>query len=1151
MKFIRRLGMLMAHAVAGVGRRTLQLLTLVLLCFWALGTRGVPLTVDLLQKLMDGQLTVASAEGGLVGPIELHGIVFDDDSVHVEIDHLRLEWSPRALWHRVFKVDALTVGRVLVQQKDHPATPPTPLNTRLPRDLVIRRAQVARFELRPVSGAPLVLDALSTTASWRQDVIVVESLQLTHAQTGVVQAAAQATLAPKAITVQSLQVDGPANLHAEGVVGLLGEASNLRVTVKDAHWPLQGIPQVRVPQLDAAALGVLTGAPLDLALTLKGALRTAVDNQNLGFDVDAALKLKTTGVRVERLLIRSTNGAGSLSARGEAEWSPALKVDATAEVEKLDPGILLPDWKGQLNGQLQARTEVVDAVPEVRFAAALKNSTLRGYPLQLDARGSAALQGDVHRLQLDALRLSSGGTTLTAAGAVLPVLDAKLAIDAADLQTLLPSLAGALQLTATAQGAPATPRIQAKGTARGLRAGDHRISSAQLELDYAPATDSRARLVATGLQLGSTRLASASLLAEGRTERHTVTLQASLSSPKTEATLTLAGAADLAAHSWSGALQQSSFTPPFGPAWTQDAPGALSLAAAQQQLQQTCWRAGAARLCLDATLAAPLVRVAYRLEKLDAAAFAALLPQGWQLQTTLDGAGEVALDGNAPQKLDLDLKIGEGRIVIPGAPALKLMASTLAVRQVGSNWQGNARLAVDRGTLTLDAALPMEGAALLERPLSGRLQLNVPDLSWVTPLLPPQSVQNLQGALDGDFAVGGLAGTPTLIGALNLTNGSVRVPAAGIVLKDIRAEVRGGNTGTLAISASATSGGTVRVDGTADFAGGTPLVQLRIRGDDVQVADIADARIWVSPDLAYAQDAEGMKLTGTVKVPQADITPRKLAANAIGASSDQVLVGIDAPAVKSLPLTTEVTIQLGEKVTFEGFGLKSKIVGSVTAIDRPGLGGTRGRGEIRLIDAAYKAYGQEIEVETGRILFNGGPIGEPTVDLVARRSPREDVTVSLHVRGTLDQPTFDLSSSPAMPREQQLGWLIFGRPIDSGSGGEFSGAAAALSLGIAGGDALASRIGKVIGLDQVSLAADTTSSAWQSSNSALPGVAGTDQTRFTVGKYLSPKLFVSYGVGLFDNGNVLRLLYDLGKGFKLRTEAGLETGGDLLYSIER
>ena len=1152
MKLVRRAGLLLAWCVAGAGRVVFGVLILLALIVWGLGTRGVPLTVDVAQKFMGGQLQVARAEGGLFGPVVLEGIVFDSPGSRTEIDRVRLVWTPSALWHRTLQVDTLDVGNVIVQQKDHQSDePPKPLEPKLPRDLVVRAATVAHFELRPVEGAPLVLDELSATASWLKDTVTVDALQLSHAEAGTVKAIARIQLAPKTITVQALQVSGPATLTAEGVVGLLGEASNLTATLRDGRWPLQGAPQVRVPALDASVRGVLSGAPLDVALTLKGALRTAVIEKDLGFDIDGAVQLKATGARIERLQVNSTNGAGSLTAQGDAEWQPALKVNATAEVKKLDPGVLLPEWKGQLNGRLEAETiDDTDDVPEVRFSAALKNSTLRGYPLLLDARGTAALQGETRQLKLDAFALSSGSTMLKASGAVLPTLDATLSIDAADLKTLLPSLGGALQLTASAQGEPSAPAVQAKGSARGLRYVENSIASAQLDVDYAPTADSRARLSATGIQVGSTSLNSASVVAEGRTERHTVTLQARIAEPKSEAVLTLAGAADLEKQSWAGTLQQSTFTPPYGPVWQQEAAGALTLAAAQQTLAPTCWRAGIARLCLDATLAAPLTRVAYRIEQLDTAAFAALLPKDWVLQTVINGAGEVALDGTNPQTLNLDLKLGEGRIVIPGAPALQLLPSTLVVQQAEGSWLGKANVALDRGTLAVEATLPTTGGTLLERPLTGRVRVAVPDLSWATPLIP--QVQNLRGALDGNFEIAGSAGAPRLEGALNLTGGSVTVNAAGITIKDITAEVRGGNSGPLRLTASATSGGTLRLDGTADFASGTPVVQLKIVGSDVQVADIADARVWVSPDLVYAQDAEGMKLSGTLTVPKADITPRKLAANAIGASSDQVLVGADAPPVaKSLPLSAEVTVVLGDKVTFEGFGLKSKVEGRVTAIDRPGSGGTRGSGELRLVNAAYKAYGQEIQVETGRILFNGGPIAEPTVDLVARRSPREDVSVALHVRGTLDQPTFELSSSPAMPREQQLGWLIFGRPIDSGEGGEFSGAAAALSLGIAGGDALASRIGKVIGLDQVSLGADATSSTWQSSNSSLPGAPGTDQTRFTVGKYLSPKLFVSYGVGLFDNGNVLRLLYDLGRGFKLRTEAGLETGGDVLYSVER
>ena len=54
-----------------------------------------------------------------------------------------------------------------------------------------------------------------------------------------------------------------------------------------------------------------------------------------------------------------------------------------------------------------------------------------------------------------------------------------------------------------------------------------------------------------------------------------------------------------------------------------------------------------------------------------------------------------------------------------------------------------------------------------------------------------------------------------------------------------------------------------------------------------------------------------------------------------------------------------------------------------------------------------------------------------------------------------------------------------------------------------------------------------------------------------MGRYLTPDLYISYGVGLFQPGHVFRLLYDLGRGFQLQTETGVATGADLLYTLER
>ena len=1146
MTVLRRIGWLLTWCVASAGHLAFVLLAISLIVFWGLATRGVPLTVDIAQRLLQGQLTVEQAAGGWLGPITLDGVVLDTPSVRAEIDHVRLSWSPLALLQGRLLIDELEVSQVRVQQKPHPESPPEPLQTRLPIDLIVARAQLAGLEWQALDGAPVVLTQLSTRASWLGDQIKIDSLQVSHAETGAVQLAAQLRLAPRQIAIESLQLEGPATLTAQGQLGLLGQPSQLSAHLEQGRWPLQGAAQFRVPQLDATLHGVLSGAPLNLALTLKGALRTALDEQTLGFDLDGALALTEHGARIERLQVVSTDGAGRLSAEGEVTWQPALTIEATAEVRKLDPGILLPDWKGQLNGQLEASTQIVNKVPKVRFVATLGNSQLRGYPLRLKAQGTAILQDDTQQLRLDTLNLVSGNTTLKAEGDLLPQMDARASLNATDLNSLLPSLGGAIHLDASLQGAPDHPAIRAKGNARKLRYQDTQLADVQFDLDYLPGRDSHLKLLANGLVAGEMRMASASIEADGLPDRHTIKADVRLAEPQSSASLSLAGAVDLTQPRWQGELLQSSFVPPYGPAWQQEAAGALTLSATGQQLQPTCWHADSARLCLDATLASPSVRLAYRIEQLDTRAFAAVLPEGWAVQTVINGQGELALEGAQPQQLDVALQLSAGRIQLPGAPALQLQPSSLTVQQVGEQWQGKARLVVDHGLLSLAAAMPVKGGPALERPVSGTAEVDVPDLSWLNPALP--DVQELKGSLAGQFSLAGQLGAPRLEGSLVLRDGSAYIKAAGVTVSQITATVQGGNTGPLQIKGSARSGGILSLDGQADFANGTPVVRLEIKGSEVQVADIADARVWVSPDLRYSQTAEGMKLTGSVQVPKAEITPRRLAANAVGASADQVLVGAEAPETKPLSLTAEVDVVLGKAVTFEGFGLKSKITGHVLAIDRPGGGGTRGRGELELVNAVYKAYGQEINVETGHILFNGGPIAEPTIDLVARRNPREGVSVSLHVRGTLDQPTFDLSSSPAMPREQQLGWLLFGQPIDSGSG-EFSGAAAALSLGIAGGDALASRIGKIIGLDQVSLAADPSSTAWQSSNTQ-PGVAGTDQTRFTVGKYLSPKLFVSYGVGLFDNGNVLRLLYDLGRGFKLRTETGLETGGDLLYSVE-
>jgi translocation and assembly module TamB len=54
-----------------------------------------------------------------------------------------------------------------------------------------------------------------------------------------------------------------------------------------------------------------------------------------------------------------------------------------------------------------------------------------------------------------------------------------------------------------------------------------------------------------------------------------------------------------------------------------------------------------------------------------------------------------------------------------------------------------------------------------------------------------------------------------------------------------------------------------------------------------------------------------------------------------------------------------------------------------------------------------------------------------------------------------------------------------------------------------------------------------------------------------LGKALSPKLFVSYGISIAEAINTVKLRYSLNPRWSLKAEAGLEQSADVEYRIER
>ena len=172
------------------------------------------------------------------------------------------------------------------------------------------------------------------------------------------------------------------------------------------------------------------------------------------------------------------------------------------------------------------------------------------------------------------------------------------------------------------------------------------------------------------------------------------------------------------------------------------------------------------------------------------------------------------------------------------------------------------------------------------------------------------------------------------------------------------------------------------------------------------------------------------------------------------------------------------------------------------------------------VDGRYTAYGQKLTITRGELVWSGGPVGNPILNIRAEREVGQ-VTAGVDIRGRANAPEATVWSDPASSQSEALAYLALGRPLSSASRDESRQLNAASAALTAGGSLLASQLGARIGLDDAGVM----------ESRALGGSV------FGVGKYLSPKLYVSYGVSLLGTGQVLMLKYLLRKGFDIQIES--------------
>jgi len=438
-----------------------------------------------------------------------------------------------------------------------------------------------------------------------------------------------------------------------------------------------------------------------------------------------------------------------------------------------------------------------------------------------------------------------------------------------------------------------------------------------------------------------------------------------------------------------------------------------------------------------------------------------------------------------------------------------------------------ARVDLGDGTVgTIHATLELQrgAAAWQDMPLSGELHAQTAEASLVTLYVP--DIDRAVGHLGADVNFAGTAGSPRLSGLVKVSDGELDVYQINLSLRQLAMQAQLSEGGVDFKGGAQAGKGQVSANGHLEWRHLLPYGKFHLEGSNLRVADLPEAQIDASPDLDFNVSGRKIEVTGKVTVPYAKIQPKDIT-GAVRASPDEVIVGSEPDDVKErFEVLSTITLVLGDKVNIDALGLTARLVGSVTI--RSGYDPiTRGTGELSVAEGKYAAYARQLDIQRGRLIFTGGAINDPGIDVVAQKV-FPDVTAGVNVRGTLAQPRISFFSDPPLPQQQVASLILAGGSLESSQ----NASNAALGQGAA---LLAAQLGSHVGIPDVSLETD-------------PIV---NETSLVLGRYLSPRLYVSYGVSLTEQLNTLKMRYTLGDHWTLRTEVGQAYGADLVYSITK
>jgi translocation and assembly module TamB len=1087
-------------------------------------TSGARWVAELATSRFAPMVKYASLDGTIAGELRVTDFRFEGDPTVAKVRIARMTVDPtlRMLFSRVLRIERATVeGLVLtLPEQEKPDEPDEPLWVEPPLEVVVKDFALRDGRIIKANEKLFSVRQLGIAARWSRDAIDIERLEL-------------------------LPGDIEGDLSVKGRITPAGQT--LR-GVLDAKWKDVVIPE-RLAGRVLASAGALRLEGTPEKYLAKGEL----DVGPPGDPTHVMLDVAGTDSRAVLHTLELRQRAGRFAVNGTVEFQP-VAWNLAADARDFNPGTLLAEWPGRINLALTTRGVLAEAGPRGNVSIGRLDGTLRGRPIagggDLAFAAPDTLSGELN-LRSGRSRVAVRGNSHGQEG-----IDAHVELAVASLNDWVPETGGSLAGNFRVRGT--WPKLTIAGTANGksLAVADAKVASLRVEATVATPLDPSGNVRAEAKQVSAAGLefARVSLSAEGNQAKHRFALDAD--GERLDVTLALSGEFNPGgrdAGAWRAELSKLTLRAPDVPALALRAPARIVVDESAFEITEACLadEAGAA-LCAAARVQPDgALSASYSFEKVPLGLANAFAPEAMpgQLRGELAGRGAVKRGADGQWLGDARIESAEARLVMrddePGISALGqrtwLLYQDLDVtaRLRGNEATADVTAALQDGG-TLDAKLQAHNLMAEAPGLGGTINASLPTLAPFTGFVP--GIANLDGAVSAQIRLGGTFTAPEVTGTVDATRLQADLGEIGIELRDGRVQAAAKRGGGFVLAASVASGkGHLELAGTMSARGD---IDATILGQNFQAADIPAANVIFTPNLKLTGDPKAYLLTGEVTIPRAEVNLQKLPQDEPPGVSPDVVVLRDgkevvrAEAAAGFPISAAITVKLGDKIAIQGYGLDATVSGQLDVRESPGMP-TTGSGMLS-VAGRYKAYGQDLTIKDGRLLFAGTPLDNPRLAIVAMREINDKLSTGLRIAGSAQRPIITVISDPNVGEADALSYLVTGRSLNevgTASGGSQDALASATrSLEGAGAGLVAKRIGQRLGLDEAGV----------EENEMIGGSA------LTIGEYLSPRLYLSYGVGLFEPGEVIALRYKLSDDIGVKVQRGSEeTRAGVEYRIER